>query len=80
MRIKLPKVSTRKRKASWIWSDAQGHKQNVYYYFRKTFDLSERMQDLILFITAVTRYQLFINGSFVGRGPSQSQPFYQVLR
>jgi alpha-L-rhamnosidase len=67
----------RKWTAKWIWSDAQGHESNVYYYFRKTFDLDGDTEGHRIFITADTRYQLFINGSFVGRGSPQSQPYFQ---
>lgn len=72
----LPKIPTRKWNAKWIWSDEQNHEKNVYYYLRKTFDLTRELDGLRLFIAADTRYQLFLNGTFVGRGSSQSQPFF----
>jgi hypothetical protein len=67
----------RKWNAKWIWADGWTHETNVYYYFRKTFSLETAPEGCRLFLTADTRYQLFINGAFVGRGVPQSQPFYQ---
>lgn len=67
----------RKWRAKWIWSDVKEAETNVYYYFRKTFDVSNDGNGYRLFVAADTRYQLFLNGTFVGRGAPQSQPFYQ---
>jgi alpha-L-rhamnosidase len=78
--ISEPKTQFARRRrwrARWIWSDAEGHEQNVYYYFRKVVDLQAEPTGHRIFISADTRYQLFINGRFVGRGVPQSQPFYQ---
>ena len=62
--------------ARWIWAPGSGKEKNVYYYFRKTFK-SEEEGTCRIFITADTRYQLFINGEFIGRGAPQSQPYFQ---
>ena len=67
----------RKWNARWIWSDVSENEKNVFYYFRKTFDLKSTSKNYKLFISADTRYQLFINGKLIGRGVPQSQPFYQ---
>ena len=67
----------RKWRAKWIWSQVQGHETNVYYYFRKNFDLLSDPEGHHLFITSDTRYQLFLNSRFIGRGTPQSQPFFQ---
>ncbi len=64
-------------RARWIWAEGDGLEKNVYYYFRKTLDMPGPTDGLRLFIAADTRYQLFINGLFIGRGAPQSQPFYQ---
>ena len=67
----------RKWNAKWIWSDVSKNEKNVFYYFRKNFDLNSVPADCKLFISADTRYQLFLNGELIGRGVPQSQPFYQ---
>jgi len=69
--------TNRKWNAKWIWSDVSENEKNVFYYFRKNFDLNSVLTDCKLFISADTRYQLFLNGVLIGRGVPQSQPFYQ---
>ena len=68
---------SRKWNAKWIWAAGDGKVRNAYYYFRKCFTLDTLSDGHRLYIAADTRYQLFINGSFVGRGAPQSQPFFQ---
>ena len=67
----------RKWSAKWIWSPGGAGEKNVYYYFRKCFKLDSPSSGYRLYIAADTRYQLFINGNFIGRGAPQSQPFFQ---
>lgn len=64
-------------RAHWIWAKDDGHIKNSYYYFRKEFNLSKSANNFQLYITAETRYQLYLNGKFVGRGVPQSQPFFK---
>ena len=67
----------RKWRAKWIWAAGDGREKNVYYYFRREFSLDGRDGEYRVYIAADTRYQLFIDGRFVGRGAPQSQPFHQ---
>ncbi|MEI6810298.1 MAG: hypothetical protein WCN95_16385, partial [bacterium] len=62
--------------AHWIWADGDGHEKNSYCYFRREFRVAKAHADATIFITADTRYQLFINGQRVGRGAPQSKPYY----
>jgi len=64
-------------RAHWIWANDGGHIKNSYYYFRKEFGLDKLDGGFKLYITAETRYQLYLNGKFVGRGAPQSQPFFK---
>lgn len=68
---------SRKWKAKWIWGAGGGKEKNTFYYFRKRFTLDSPPADCRLYIAADTRYQLFVNGHFMGRGAPQSQPFLQ---
>jgi len=77
MKIELPRIRNRKWLAKWIWSHKSNEEFNVYYYFRRRFSLSTDNKGQRLFIAADTRYQLFLNGEFVGNGAPQSQPFFQ---
>lgn len=69
--------NSRKWNARWIWDTANIDTPNIYYYFRKSFNLTEPPSEAHLYVTADTSYKLFINGQFVGRGAPQSQPFFQ---
>lgn len=44
---------------------------------RRSFDLPHVPDRAILYITADTRYQLFVNGTFVARGPARSAAHHQ---
>lgn len=66
----------RRWKADWIWPEGDARDKNAYCYFRKTFRLigAEPAQ---LHISADSRYELFVNGTFVAWGGHASQPFRQ---
>ncbi len=51
--------------------------QNRFVYFRKTFDLASKVAKAIIHISADGRYQLFVNGQFIGRGPARCDPAFQ---
>lgn len=61
----------------WIWGEGPASEQNLYYYFRKEFDLEAAPGTASLRITADTRYKLYVNGTFVAGGPVLSQPYFQ---
>ncbi|MFW5980932.1 MAG: family 78 glycoside hydrolase catalytic domain, partial [Halanaerobiaceae bacterium] len=61
----------------WIWDDNDGKKENTYYYFRREFELNSISDDLNLYITADSRYRLYINGERIGNGSLQSQSHYK---
>ena len=45
---------------------------NRWVFFRREFDLAVRPESAAIRITADSRYQLFVNGTRVGRGPVRS--------
>ena len=68
-----PPVST--WKAQWIW--AEESKAVDLILARKSFDLMALPEKASLRITASSQYQLFINGTYICRGPARSAPHHQ---
>lgn len=82
-----------RRRAEWIWRQRPApmsgpallfgpprsfaDDENRFVYFRKTFTLADAPQQATLHISADGRYQLFVNGAFVGRGPARCDPAFQ---
>ncbi len=67
---------SRRWRAKWIWHPDEPEVPNSFYLFRREVSLTET-DNIYVHVTADTRYQLYINGQFVGRGAPQSQPFFQ---
>lgn len=61
--------------AHWIWHPHAPEK-NAYVLFRNEFELAEP-DNARLFISADTRYRVWVNGHALGDGPPQSQPYHQ---
>lgn len=64
-------------KAKWIWLEEAELKTNTFVHFRKKFNLDKQAKKAVVNITADSRYKLFINGTFIGRGPVPSDPRWQ---
>ncbi len=60
--------------AKWIWVPGTGKPYHFYLYARRTFELSAPPDVANLHTTASDRYVLFVNGTYVGRGPARSDP------
>lgn len=58
--------------ANWIWFPGMRQQPNAYFHARKNFELRDACESAVLHISAYTDYLLYINGVFVGRGPSPS--------
>jgi alpha-L-rhamnosidase len=58
----------------WIWLKGMEKERNFYLYARRTFDLKRVPKTAPTRITVDTRYMLWVNGRFVGRGPVRSDP------
>ena len=61
--------------AQWIWMKEELKSDIILA--RRTFELSEILEKVILRITASSLYQLYINGEYVLRGPARSAPHHQ---
>ena len=56
----------------WIWPDNHFWDiQNGYALFRQDFELAEVAETAPLYITADQSYHLYINGTYVSRGPAR---------
>lgn len=71
--IRYINEENRNWKAKWVWC-ANAKDRNTFVYFRKEFMVSDSSR-LTVFITADTRYRLYINDTYVRTGPVLSQPY-----
>ena len=69
-----PDAIGRKLQSAFIWADASEKKSGVAIAFRKTFDLPVKPTQAALHLFADVRYVLWVNGSYVQRGPNRFQP------
>lgn len=60
--------------ADWIWDESSEYEKNYWLCFRKTF-LVRSVRSAALYISADSRYTVYINGTMVGRGPGRYWPF-----
>lgn len=67
--------------AAWIGSDHPFDLNEAYLRFRSPtgWQLARKPAQATLFITADSRYKLWVNGIFVARGPARSYPEYQAV-
>ena len=65
----------------WIGSDHAFDLHEVYLRFRSPagWTLERQPDSAELFITADSRYKLWVNGQFVARGPARGWPHAQVV-
>ena len=56
-------------RAAYAWSAEWGNSGLTVRYFRRRFTLDILPESFIVYITADSRYKLWINGECVGRGP-----------
>lgn len=64
-------------RAYWIHHNHGRNPGNHFAWFRKPFHLSGHALSARIDVTADSRYQLFVNGSFIGRGPARCDPRFQ---
>lgn len=63
--------------ASWIWGGDSVSPRNEWRWFRHTFICPEELAndaEIMLWITADSRYEVYINGNKIGRGPVRNFP------
>ncbi|MHB9036460.1 MAG: family 78 glycoside hydrolase catalytic domain [Armatimonadota bacterium] len=57
---------------NWIWIQSADAPRNYYLYTRKVFDLPAKPTEAVIKASADSRYKLFVNGHYVGKGPMRS--------
>ncbi len=57
--------------ARWVTCPGVPARSYGVFHFRKTFDLASVPQRMIIHVTADNRYELFVNGESIGRGPAR---------
>ena len=77
----LPRIASRPQpapqwKARWIWYPERRTIQNTFVMFRRVFELEEVPPEAPAFVSAYSRYKLWVNGQFVQRGPAPCDPRY----
>ncbi|PIP15406.1 MAG: hypothetical protein COX46_05955, partial [bacterium (Candidatus Ratteibacteria) CG23_combo_of_CG06-09_8_20_14_all_48_7] len=61
----------------WVWVKGPESPRNFYVYFRGWFESGEGVKKVLVHLTADSRYLLYLNGEFQGRGPAKCDPKYQ---
>lgn len=61
--------------ARWLWGAGDLSSSNVWRYFRRRVDAPADLERATLLVTADSRYELSLNGQYVGRGPVRSFPW-----
>lgn len=62
--------------ARWIAHPTAPAAQYGVFHFRKTFNLAEKPARFVMHVSADQRYQLFVNGRSVSRGPARSDTWH----
>jgi alpha-L-rhamnosidase len=65
--------------AAWIGSEHPFDLHETYLCFRRTWQLDKQPKRAEIFISADSRYKLWLNGRFVARGPARSYPHAQCV-
>jgi hypothetical protein len=60
--------------AQWIWLPDSPRPYNTFACFRRTFELPTAPESARLRITADSRYEVYLNGTFLGHGPVRAWP------
>lgn len=66
-----------KWRARWIWLHQNRKLKNCFVEFRKLFAVDRTEKPLIINVSARNEYMLYINGHFIGRGPSPCDSMWQ---
>lgn len=63
-------------RAKWVWAENYSETPNCYIYARREFEVPDSPRATV-YVTCSTEYKLYINGRYLGRGPSPCHPAFQ---
>ncbi len=63
--------------AKWIWCGGEASPKNFYLYLRKGMTITKQVKSAVVHVTADSRYKLYLNGQYLGRGPARCDPRWQ---
>ena len=72
-------------RAKYIWDSSDGSEENVWMCFRKSVTLDAAPETLTAYISADSKYRLYINGKLavseggVKRGPTESSSYFDTV-
>lgn len=72
--VPAPELLTKRWTARWITHPAAPKSDYGVWLFRRTLDLPAKPERFVVHVTADARYQLWVNGQPVCRGPQASDP------
>lgn len=61
----------------WIWDQGDTEPYHFFLFCRRNFEVVEAVKTALLHISASDRYMVWLNGSYLGRGPARSLPEYK---
>ena len=64
--------------ANWIWDSGEIKPRNYYLYVRKSFSLNNSVKEATAYISAYSFAELYINGLYIDRVPTNPDPEYQT--
>lgn len=65
-------------KANWIWDSGEENPLNYYLHVRKSFSLEGKPEEAIAYVSAYAFAELYINGTYIDRVPTNPDPAYQT--
>ena len=64
--------------AYWIWDSGDPNPKNYYLHFRKTINLNKLIKDAKVYVSAFSFAEIYINGVYIDRVPTNPDPEYQT--
>ena len=67
-----------KPEANWIWDSGDPNPKNYYLHVRKSFKLKNSIKEAKAYVSAFSFAELYINGEYIDRVPTNPDPEYQT--